>query len=67
MRHSYITRALVAGVPTKAVADHCRTSVVMIERHYAKFIPSDQARYAALAAPELRISEDEAKVVALVR
>jgi integrase len=55
LRHSYISRALVAGVPTKAVAIHCGTSVMMIERYYAKFIPSDQARYAAAAAPELRI------------
>ena len=53
LRHSYISRALLAGVPTKAVADHCGTSAVMIERHYAKFIRSDQQRFAAVAAPEL--------------
>ncbi|MCE3250368.1 MAG: hypothetical protein K0R41_4193, partial [Geminicoccaceae bacterium] len=51
LRHTWISRALVAGVPTKAVADHTGTSIAMIQRYYAKFIPGDQARYAALAAP----------------
>jgi integrase len=63
LRHSYISRALVAGVPTKAVADHCGTSIVMIERHYAKFIPSDQARYAAVAAPMLEIGRGDERVL----
>ncbi len=30
LRHSYITHALNAGVPIKAVAEHCGTSVIMI-------------------------------------
>jgi integrase len=64
LRHSYISRALVAGIPTKAVASHCGTSAAMVERFYAKFISSDQQRYAALAAPQLRVCTDE-KVVAL--
>jgi integrase len=54
LRHSYISRALKAGVPTKAVALQCGTSAQMIERYYAKFIPSDLARYAKVAAPALR-------------
>jgi integrase len=64
LRHTYISRALVAGVPTKAVADHCGTSVAMIEQYYAKFIPSDMRRYAALAAPAVRVDADQ-KVRAL--
>jgi integrase len=63
LRHSYISRALGAGVPTKAVAIHCGTSAAMIERFYAKFIPDDQARYATAAAPEIRSSEAAERVV----
>jgi hypothetical protein len=36
----------------------------MIERFYSKFVPSDQQRYADLAAPALRI-DPEQKVVSL--
>jgi integrase len=66
LRHSYISRALKAGVPTKAVADQCGTSIAMVQRFYAKFIPSDLAEYARKAAPRLR-TDAEQKVVALRR
>jgi hypothetical protein len=36
----------------------------MIQRFYAKFIPSDLAEYAHKAAPQLRVDVDQ-KVVAL--
>jgi integrase len=65
LRHSYISRALKAGVPTKAVADHCGTSIVMLQQFYAKFIESDQRRYAAMAAPAVKISNVGGKVVQL--
>jgi integrase len=55
LRHSYISNALKNLVPTKAVADHCGTSMAMIETHYAKFLIVDARRYAAVAAPELRV------------
>lgn len=55
LRHAYISHALKTGVPAKAVADHCGTSVRMIEQNYAKFLPEDRARYAAMAAPALDI------------
>ena len=64
LRHTWISRALVAGVPTRGVAVHAGTSVVMIERFYSKFVPSDQQHYAALAAPTLRI-DGKQKVVPL--
>jgi integrase len=64
LRHSYISRALRAGVPTKAVADHCGTSMAMLERYYAKFIQSDMTRYAEMAAPAIKITDaDDEKVV----
>ena len=65
LRHTYISRALRKGVPAKAVADHCGTSLRMIEANYAKFFPEDRARYAAIAAPELRLGSDDSKVVQL--
>jgi integrase len=55
LRHSYISRALKAGVPAKAVAVHCGTSLAMIARHYSKFLAEDRKRYAAIAAPPLRL------------
>ena len=67
LRHSYISRALKAGVPTKAVADHCGTSIVMLQQFYAKFIESDQRRYAAIAAPAIEIGQATENVVPLRR
>jgi integrase len=64
LRHSFISRALKALVPVKAVADQCGTSMAMIEKYYAKWIPADQARYAKAAAPKLR-AEPAAKVTRL--
>ena len=61
LRHSYISRALGQGVPTKAVADHCGTSILMLQRFYAKFIPGDQQRYAAMAAPAITLDQTQAK------
>jgi len=67
LRHAYISHALKVGVPAKAVADHCGTSLRMIEANYAKFMPEDRARYAAIAAPALRVSAEPSKVVPLRR
>jgi hypothetical protein len=36
----------------------------MIEANYAKFVPSDRAKYAAMV-PELRFGPDDGKVVRL--
>ena len=38
MRHSYIIRSLLAGVPTRVVAVSCDTSVTMLERSYSAYI-----------------------------
>ena len=45
LRHGFITRALAGGVPTVAVAQHCGTSVGMIESNYAKFAPDVMAEW----------------------
>lgn len=67
LRHSYITHALNSGVPLKAVADHCGTSVVMISRNYAKVLTGHQARYAAMAAPTIELGRRGSNVVRLAR
>jgi integrase len=64
LRHSYISSALKKGTPTSAVAKQCGTSAAMIEKYYAKWIPSDLAKYAKKVAPKLR-TDTEQKVVAL--
>jgi integrase len=49
LRHSAITRALLAGVPVRLVASSFDTSIQMIERTYSKFIANhgdDQMREA---------------------
>jgi hypothetical protein len=56
---------LKAGVPTQAVAEHHGTSGRMIEANYAKFVPSDRAKYVSMAVPELRLRSDNDKVVRL--
>ena len=38
LRHTAITRALLAGVPVRLVASSFDTSVAMIEKTYSKFI-----------------------------
>ena len=65
LRHSHISHALKQLVPVKAVADHCGTSMAIIERNYAKFIVADRRRYAELAAPELSVDGDDPRVVQL--
>ena len=41
LRHSSIVRQLLGGVPTRVVASHHDTSVLMIERNYSRFIVGD--------------------------
>ena len=61
LRHTWVSRALVAGVPTQAIAEHAGTSVGMIERYYGKFFPAARQQYAVLAAPELRIESTKSE------
>jgi integrase len=65
LRHSFISRALVRGVPVEAVAQHVGTSGRMIGKHYAKFVRTDARHYAQLASPELRVDGAGAEVVKL--
>ena len=38
LRHTYITLGLIRGVPIFDIATNCRTSVLMIQNHYARFV-----------------------------
>jgi integrase len=38
LRHTYIASRLLHGVPVYDVAKNCRTSVTMIENHYARYV-----------------------------
>lgn len=42
LRHTHISRALLAGVNAQVIAENCGTSVRMIEKHYGKFMQSDR-------------------------
>ena len=50
LRHSSIAWQLLKGVPTRVVAAHHDTSVVMIERNYSRFIIGDPSEALTCAA-----------------
>ena len=66
LRHASITRMLKAGVPTQAVAEHHGTSALMIETNYAKFLPSDRARYAVLGDAAIEFETGERTMLRVV-
>jgi integrase len=53
LRHSYISRAIEAGVPLTVLAENCGTSVRMIEKNYAKVLASKRREFIANGAPRL--------------
>jgi hypothetical protein len=42
LRHFHISQALIAGVQMQALAENVGTSLLMIQKHYGKFLPSDR-------------------------
>lgn len=42
LRHTHISRALIAGVNVQVLAENTGTSVRMIEKHYGKFLKADR-------------------------
>lgn len=53
LRHSYISRAIEAGVPLTILAENCGTSVRMIEKNYAKMIAEKRREFIERGAPRL--------------
>ena len=66
LRHTAITRALLAGVPVRLVASSFDTSVAMIERTYSKFIADHGDAQMRRALFDIDAPAD-GNVVALVR
>lgn len=53
LRHSYISRAIEAGMPLTVLAENCGTSVRMIEKTYAKVLADKRREFIVMAAPRL--------------
>lgn len=45
LRHTWISTALERGAPTALVAQRAGTSIAMIEKNYAKFVPGSDAGF----------------------
>lgn len=53
LRHSYISRAIEAGMPLTVLAENCGTSVRMIEKTYAKVLADKRREFIVQSAPRL--------------
>jgi len=51
-RHTYICFRLLEGVPVHAIAANCRTSVAMIENHYARWLEVSMSKTINMTAPK---------------
>lgn len=54
LRHSHISRAIEAGMPLSLVAENCGTSLLMIQRNYAKVLAGIRRDTVNATAPRLR-------------
>ena len=54
MRHSYISRAIEAGMPLSLVAENIGTSLAMIQKNYAHVLASLRRDMIQQTAPRLR-------------
>lgn len=54
LRHSYISRAIEAGMPLSLIAENCGTSLLMIQRNYAKVLARTRRETIQATAPKLR-------------
>ncbi|OGA59955.1 MAG: hypothetical protein A3G81_25960 [Betaproteobacteria bacterium RIFCSPLOWO2_12_FULL_65_14] len=55
LRHSYISRAIEAGMPLNLLAENCGTSLSMIQRNYAKVLAATRLSLVQKTAPRLRV------------
>ena len=58
LRHSYISRAIEAGMPLNVLAENCGTSVRMIEKTYAKVLANKRREFIASGSPRLFAASD---------
>jgi integrase len=52
LRHTYICFRLLEGVDVHAIAANCRTSVAMIENHYARYLSPSLSKTINMTAPK---------------
>ena len=57
LRHTHISKQLLAGMPAQALAENTGTSVKMIEMHYGKFLHSDKRAMLRNGAIKLDLPE----------
>lgn len=54
LRHAHISRAIEAGMPLSLIAENCGTSLLMIQRNYAKVLARTRKAVIQKTAPKLR-------------
>jgi integrase len=54
LRHSHISRAIEAGMPLSLIAENCGTSLLMIQKNYAKVLARTRRDVIQATAPKLR-------------
>ena len=54
LRHSYISRAIEGGMPLSLVAENCGTSLLMIQKNYAKVLARTRRDVIEETSPKLR-------------
>lgn len=55
LRHAHISRAIEAGMPLSLIAENCGTSLLMIQRNYAKVLARTRKAVIEKTAPKLRV------------
>jgi integrase len=54
LRHSHVSRAIEAGMPLSVLAENCGTSLLMIQRNYAKVLAATRQEFVEATSPKLR-------------
>ena len=54
LRHSHISRAIELRMPLTIVAENCGTSLMMIQKNYAKVLASTRHEFVEATSPKLR-------------
>ncbi|MEO8305464.1 MAG: tyrosine-type recombinase/integrase, partial [Betaproteobacteria bacterium] len=54
LRHSYISRAIEDGMPLSLIAENCGTSLLMIQKNYAKVLARTRRDVIEKTSPKLR-------------
>lgn len=54
LRHSHVSRAIESGMPLTVLAENCGTSLLMIQRNYAKVLAATRQEFIEATSPKLR-------------